>query len=183
MTRWFEADQALALARAGRHQEAHTLLAPRLPHGPATDSSGSKALYTMGVVKRLAGDLDAGLWFQRLALASAADGRGAELRRMRVLTEIGLALLDLQRPHEAVMPLEAALALSRQEQTHTSPDRTDILVGLARARLAAGRHAEARQLLLEADAFWRTFDPDNRDAKEAARWLGATSTHPPSSVR
>jgi hypothetical protein len=90
---------------------------------------------------------------------------------MRALTEIGLALLDLDTPEDAATALEQALSLSRQEQTHAAPDRADILVGLGRANLAQGRSAAARELLLEAHAFWRDFDPGNPEAKQAARWL------------
>ena len=66
------------------------------PHpGPPSGRSEIKALYAMGVAKRLAGDPSGALRFQQQALQSTAHGRGAELRRMRVLTEVGLALLDL----------------------------------------------------------------------------------------
>jgi hypothetical protein len=56
---------------------------------------------------------------------------------MRTLTEIGLTLLDLGRPREAVEPLERALGLSRQLQTQLAPDRADILAGLHRAKSAS----------------------------------------------
>jgi serine/threonine-protein kinase len=171
VTRWFETDHALALARAGKHRQAHELALSLLPDGQPSDSSGSRALYTMGVVRRLSGDASGALHFEQLALQSSVRGRGAELRRMRALTEIGLALLDLDRPDDAGRALEQALALSRQAQTHAAPDRADILVGLGRANLAQGRSAAARELLLEAHAFWRDFDPGTPDAKQAARWL------------
>ena len=61
---------------------------------------------------------------------------------MRALTELGLTLLDLQQPAPAAASLEEALTLSRQLQTHPSPDRRDILDGLARVKVAAGRSAE-----------------------------------------
>ena len=96
MTRWFQADQALALARAGRHRQAQELIEALLPEpGSPVDQSESKALYAMGVAKRLAGDSSGALGFQQQALQSIGSGRGAELRRMRALTEIGLTLLDL----------------------------------------------------------------------------------------
>jgi hypothetical protein len=90
---------------------------------------------------------------------------------MRILTETGLALLDLDEPREAARSLEQALTLSRREQTQASPERADILVGLGRANMARGSVAAACPLLLEADSFWRAFDAANSEAKEAARWL------------
>jgi serine/threonine-protein kinase len=173
VTRWFEADYGLALARAGKPGEASELIASLLPGGtpqPA-DSSASRALYAMGVARRLAGDAGAALRYQDLALESLARAGGAELRRMRALTERGLALLDLARPEDAARPLEEALALSREWQTHTAPDRADILVGLGRAQLALGRIAPGCEALRTAHAFWSDFDPGNRDARDAARWL------------
>ena len=134
VTRWFAADHGLALARAGRHRQAQELIEGLLPTpGSPVDTPGSKALYAMGVAKRLAGDASGALRFQQQALQTIVPGRSAELRRMRGLTEIGLTLLDLARPDEAARSLEQALILCRQLQTHTAPDRTDILDGLARA--------------------------------------------------
>jgi tetratricopeptide (TPR) repeat protein len=138
VTRWFQADQALALARAGRHRQAELVIEPLLPRaGSPIDPAEDKALYVMGVNKRLAGDCDAALRFQQQALGSMSQGRNADLRRMRTLTEIGLTLLDLGRPREAVEPLERALGLSRQLQTQLAPDRADILAGLHRAKSAS----------------------------------------------
>ena len=79
VTRQFEADHALALARAGRHREAEELLAALLPQpgGPAEDASETLALYSMGVAKRLVGDPGAALQLQRQALQSTRPDRGA----------------------------------------------------------------------------------------------------------
>jgi serine/threonine protein kinase/tetratricopeptide (TPR) repeat protein len=154
LTRSLRADQALALARAGRLREAETLLETVLPKpGSPVDSAGSQVLYAMSVVKRLANDAAGALRFGRLALQSTAREPRANLRRMRAMTEVGLALLDLAKADEAIAPLEEALALSRHGQTHLGPDRTDILVGLGLAKLTLGRAAEARGLLAEADGF------------------------------
>jgi hypothetical protein len=53
---------------------------------------------------------------------------------MRVLTEIGLAHLDLGSAAQARSALDEALDLSERLQTHPAPDRADILAGLARVR-------------------------------------------------
>jgi serine/threonine-protein kinase len=161
VSRWFEADHAIALARAGRHAEARQRAAALLPAGPPTDSSGGRALYVMGLTLRLAGDASGALRFQRLALQHATRGRMVEIRRMRTLTEIGLALLDLSRPDEAAAALEQALVISRHTQKRAAPDRADILLGLARAHVAGGRPAAARERRREADAVWRDLDPGN----------------------
>ena len=172
VTRWFEADEALALARAGRHGEADALVQRLLRDtSQQADSSAIRALYTMGVVRRLAGDAGGALRYQQLALQSLDRGRGAELRRMRALTESGLALLDLARPDEAARALDAALALSHQSQTHLGPDRADILIGLGRVHLSRGRSAAACERLATANAFWRDFNPAAREARDAAQWL------------
>ena len=85
------ADHGLALARAGRHRQAQELIETLLPKpGSPADKPASKALYTMGVAKRLAGDPGGALRLQQQALQTIAPGRSAELRRMRTLTEIGL---------------------------------------------------------------------------------------------
>jgi eukaryotic-like serine/threonine-protein kinase len=176
VTRAFQADQALALARAGKHHQAKEVIEALLPEpGSSVDQSGSRALYAMGVIKRLAGDANGALLFQQQALQSVDRGRSGEVHRMRVLTEVGLTRLDLAQPHEAVASLEQALELSRRSQPQMAPDRTDILVGLGRANLAAGRLAEAGQLLRSAEQFWRVFDPDNREAAEATVWLARAS--------
>ena len=53
-----------------------------------------------------------------------------------------------------------------------TPVRAATLTSLAQLRLAQGRAAEALSVARAADAFWRGFDPANRAAGEAARWLG-----------
>jgi len=137
VTRWCQADEALALARAGRHREAQALIEPLLPTaGSAIDALGSNALYIMGVTRRLGGDFDGALRVERKAVESFAQAPSADIRRMRALTELGLTLLDLERPDEAKVPLEQALTLSRRSQSHESPDRTEILEGLERATAA-----------------------------------------------
>ena len=52
---------------------------------------------------------------------------------MKILTEIGLTLLDLGRTKQAVTSLEDALAISRRLQIDSAPDRVDIVTALSRA--------------------------------------------------
>jgi eukaryotic-like serine/threonine-protein kinase len=172
VTRWFQGDEALALARAGRPREAQQLIEAILPQpGLPIDPAAAKALYVMGVSRRVAGDAASALQFQRRALESTRRDRSTDFRRMKALTEVGFALLDLHKPGRAVTPFEEALALSDRLQTEMAPDRADILIGLGRAKLATGRPSDACQLLRPAERFWRDFDPRNAQTGEATRWL------------
>ena len=140
VTRWFRADQALALAVAGRHRQAQELLEALIPEpGSAVDPAGNRALYTMGVVKRLAGEPGEALRYQQQALLSAATDRRAELLRMKVLTELGLGLLDRSKTDEAAASFRQALMLSQRLQNSTAPERRAILQGLVAANAGIER--------------------------------------------
>jgi serine/threonine-protein kinase len=135
VTRWFQADWALALARGGRRGEAENLLTPILPaSGEPVDWNGSKALYVMGVTKRLDGDAGAALELLERSLGWTPPARNADLRRMRTLMEIGLASIDLGKGDAAIDSLDRAQAISRQLQVPSAPDRADIEAALLRAR-------------------------------------------------
>jgi tetratricopeptide (TPR) repeat protein len=171
VTRWFQADEALALARSGRHREAEALAEALLAGaGPAT-SLGSRARYALGVSKRLSGDAEAALREQRAALTMLRAGSGATTLEVTVLIEIGLALLDLGRPAEATTALEQARDLSRPAQTHLAPDGADILMALGRAAFARGQIAQGCRPIRAAREFWRDFDDGTSEARAAARWL------------
>jgi tetratricopeptide (TPR) repeat protein len=90
-------------------------------------------MYVMGVTKRLEGDFKSALGFLRQSLGTTAPARTADLRRMRTLTEIGLTLLDLGQRDAAIDSLDRALAISRQQQVASAPDRADIEAALLRA--------------------------------------------------
>jgi hypothetical protein len=64
-----------------------------------------------------------------------------------------------------------ALELAKSLGLHPDPLQADARVGLARVHLKHSQPAHAVQLLQEADAFWRDFDPENSAARETARWL------------
>ncbi|MEO8258348.1 MAG: serine/threonine-protein kinase [Acidobacteriota bacterium] len=168
----FEADQALALARLGQYDDAQQIIGRILPRDPRPDDPlVARLRYVLGVGKRLQGEHAGALRLQQQALAAIGDGTGAALHRANVLKEAGLNLQELNRPAEAATLLEQALTLIQRWQSQPTPDRGDVLIGLGRARMAAGRLTEARSLLQEADRFWRGFDAGNRSAGEAARWL------------
>ena len=131
--------------RSGKWHDAEVLL-HRLPSGPdgPVDRADSRILYAMSVTARLAGRPAEALRLGRLALQRTPVERSAETARMRVLTAVGLASLDLGQQDEGAAALAQALRLSRQAQRADGPDRTDILVGLAR-RDALGRQVEAER--------------------------------------
>ena len=68
------------------------------------------------------------------SLDSTPPARNGDLRRMRTLTEIGLASLDLGKRDAAIDALDRALVISRQLQVSTAPDRADIEAALRRVR-------------------------------------------------
>ena len=127
VTRAFAVDQALALARLGRYDEAEQLIQEAAPRDPqAKDRLTARLRYVLGVVKRLRGEYSDAVRLQRHALASMHDGTTFELTRMNVLTEIGLNLQELARPAEAATFLEQALSLPgvrRLGRTPTAPTR------------------------------------------------------------
>jgi tetratricopeptide (TPR) repeat protein len=135
VTRSYQADRALALAHAGQLRQARSALESLLPDaGSPVDAAQSRALFVMGVVSRLTGDFTAALQFQHRALESIPANRSADLRRMKVLTEIGMTLLDLGQTRQAVTSLESALAISRRLQIDSAPDRADILTAVSRVK-------------------------------------------------
>jgi tetratricopeptide (TPR) repeat protein len=145
IARRFRADHALALAVSGRHRRAEDLLEALIPEpGSAADPAGNRALHTMGVVKRLAGDSGDALRYQQQALLSAATDRDAELLRMRTLTELGLGLLDRSKTDEAAASFRQALRLSQRLQSRTAPERRAILQGLATANARIERRTPNR---------------------------------------
>jgi serine/threonine-protein kinase len=172
VTRWFQTDEALALARTGDYRRAEQLMAGLVPSPPSRgDRLGGKALYVTGVARRLSGDPGAALRLQQRAVTMLSGDASTALHRMKALTEIGLTLLDLARPEEALTPLEEARSLSRRVQPHLGPDGADIMVGLGRAHLALDRPGAGCQSLRAADRFWRGFDGRAGEAQEAARLL------------
>ena len=133
-TRLVEATRGLGLARAGRYRDAREVLEPLLAAPvPPADRSVAMALYAKGVAERLSGDAASALRTEQRAL-TALTATGPAIRRMRVLTEIGLAHLDLGSAVQARSALDEAMDLSERLQTRPAPDRAEILAGLTRVR-------------------------------------------------
>jgi eukaryotic-like serine/threonine-protein kinase len=170
-------DRALALAYAGRVQDAKQ-------HGAAVTAvarAGSRrleqrALFVAGVTHRIAGDYALALSTQQQARAITAQleasGRGpGEVEDANVVREIGMLHVELDQPEAARPALEEAIARYGALYPHTTPDRAEALIALARLELSSGDAAGAVPLLLEADRAWSQLDPESRWAGEAAFWL------------
>ncbi|HSB19941.1 MAG TPA: protein kinase [Anaeromyxobacteraceae bacterium] len=166
-------DRALALAYLGDGAGARRQLddAEREHTGPARGRE-HKPLFVAGVLRRLAGEPAEAVRLHAAALGAVAPGPAAGRKRMGILAEKGLAELDAGADREALESLGAALEASGRLQSHPSPLRADVLVGLGRALMSQGKPKEALPLLQRADAFWRDLDPGSRWAGEAALRLG-----------
>jgi hypothetical protein len=91
---------------------------------------------------------------------------------MRVLTELGLNLVELGRYAEAVPHLTRALEIYPTKQSAVSPQRIDAMVALGRAHLGMGNAAKAMPYLEQAVEFWREFNAESRWAGDAGLWFG-----------
>ncbi len=127
-----------------------------------------RPLQALGVIQRLRGDYRNALATHQEVLRQVST----EWDRAGALADVGMAQLDLGEHRLALETLEQAATLYSRLQLQPSPAHADVLVGLGRARLGIGRAGDALPALAEADAFWRSFDEDNRWAGEAALWLG-----------
>jgi serine/threonine-protein kinase len=177
VSRLLHADLGLALARAGKLREARTLLREQQPSAPAAEASlaGSRVLHAASVASRLAGNAAEALHAGQLALKKTPAGQSADVSRMRALTAVGFAWLELGKPAKALAPFEDALRISRRVQSHTGPDRADVLLGMGRAQMLLRRPEAARPLFVEADRFWRAFDAGSSEARQLASWLARAS--------
>jgi serine/threonine-protein kinase len=165
-----QSKRAVALAFLGRVDEAYREVGPLNEPTPELKEL-DWPLYTLGLVQRLAGDVNVAIQTQQNALARIPAGSNSDWNRMRILRELGLAQVELHRNDEAVVTLQRVQALSKALEVDPSPATADAAVGLGRARLGLGNLAEALPELEVADHFWKGFDAKNRWAGEAAFWL------------
>ena len=158
---------ALAFARLGRPAAAKALLEAKTS---TLARNTAHAAYVEGIIERLLGRSAQALRAQTRAL-DRLRGRSDEThQRMRVLTEAGLAQLELGRLDDAQASFEAALPLFEALQTEVTPEWADALLGLARVHLDGNRPSAAEPLLARAEAFWKTHLPGSRWHAEALRW-------------
>ena len=151
ITRWFQADHALALARAGRHREAQELveaLAARA--GIAAGRVGEQGAVHHGRRQAARWRRAGALRFQQQALQIDRARPSAERDRMRALTEAGLALLDLAKPDQAAALARAGAdavpsgCSSRRRPTAPTSWRVSRAPGAPPMRGARAAHRAAR---------------------------------------
>jgi eukaryotic-like serine/threonine-protein kinase len=170
-------DRALALAYAGRVQDAkqHGAAVPAVARASSRRLE-QRALFVAGVTHRIAGDYALALSTQRQARAITAQlesgSRGAgEVDDANVVREIGMLHVELDQLEAARPALEEAIARYGALYPHTTPDRAEALMALARLKLSSGDAAGAVPLLEDADRAWSQLDPESRWAGEVAFWL------------
>jgi tetratricopeptide (TPR) repeat protein len=162
--------RALALAEVGRADEARDEVRALDALAEAHHESLSFD-WVAGRIARLGGRPDEAVVWQRHALEHLPADPTRQWYLMRVLVEMGLAEVDLGLPERAQKSLHDGLALSEAELRQDTPMRADAWLGVGRALAGQQRLEEAAQSLGRADAFWRSFDPENPAGAEAAEWL------------
>jgi tetratricopeptide (TPR) repeat protein len=163
----------MALAYAGDPRAARENLEDVVErYRRAKGASVSWVLQVRGTIERLAGDPAAALRSQQEALGAIEAGPKAARERIRVLTELGLAQVELGQHDAAAASLEEALASARATLRRTTPVQAEALVGLGRAHAARGRARDAAAAFEEAHRFWQGFDRESPWARDAARRLG-----------
>jgi tetratricopeptide (TPR) repeat protein len=161
--------RAHSLAALGRADEAlRELDTIDRTHRARGYGTRERHLLWMAEARRVAGDPRGAL--SALDEAGALSGVPSPPAKFRTAAETGLNLLVLGDAAAALPELERALALHQAQIDRITPARSDVLIGLGRARLQLRQAGEALAPLQQADAFWRDFDPDNRWAGEAAYW-------------
>jgi serine/threonine-protein kinase len=161
---------ALALAHLGRLDAAAAALS--IGRDPSVKPQSTMWMrHVEGTVARLAGRHAEAIASQSAALELIQPGPKADWDRMRVLMELGLAQLGDGKHDAARESLTKARGLFETLRAKSHPAYAETLVALAQLDIARHQHARAIGLLQNADAFWRSFDADNRGAGEAALWL------------
>ncbi|HXJ92028.1 MAG TPA: protein kinase [Terriglobia bacterium] len=168
--------RAHAMAYLGRIAEAKEMLKPVLEQYRSTYRDANfrpyLPLHVLGIVYRFGGDYESALQTQQQALTMIPDGPIADVGRMPIVAELGLAQVELGRYDEAGKWLEQANTLFRKVQLQMTPHQAEVLVGLGRVHLSLGNATQAQSFFAAANSFWREFDPASRWAGEALLWSG-----------
>jgi tetratricopeptide (TPR) repeat protein len=163
----------LALVQLGKFSAAQAEITRALEGFPPGSRSKHQAMRHQGTLLRLQGRAAESIpWFEQAIAAATRDALDRQDRAI-AFSELGLARLALGDTGAAEESFSKAETLFVQFQPQfTTPARSDLLIGTARAQMQRGKFIEALPTLQKADAFWREFAPQTRWAGEAALWLG-----------
>ncbi len=167
------ASLGLALAHVGRFEEAEQQLRLALTEAEPGTRPHHQAQRHLATLFRLQGRSRESLPLLEQAVAAASVVRMQRNDHATGLVESGLARLELGELARAQEFFDRAEASFNEFQPRfVTPQRADLLIGMARVRMQQREFAAALPLLRKADAYWRDFDPQSRWAGEAALWLG-----------
>jgi tetratricopeptide (TPR) repeat protein len=163
------------LTRMGRLTEADGLFA-RLQARPSSDPR-EEALTRMrlGHLRSAQGQYDQALALLRGAVDYfATQSPRIELARaLDLLGEAQVAAHDADpQVTQALATYMQAESLFEASQPNLSPDRAEVLTGLARTYLTLGRAEEAVAAATKAVNFWKSFDTGDRGTGAALLWQG-----------
>lgn len=116
---------------------------------------------------RLQGDWLAGLTAAREALERGTATDAPAALRAHAHTELGLLLLETGDLADATEHLEQAERLYEQVQLQPSVLNADLLLGLGRLHLLAGRRDAARQQFSQVESLWARSNPGSRWHEQA----------------
>jgi serine/threonine-protein kinase len=163
---------ATALAYSGRLKEARAEVDDELDRYRAAEPLFRyRGLHSAGIIRRLAGEIDAASALQAEALAALPD---EPVHRYRIAgVRLELARLSVEK-HEYVRALEMLDKLPNivAHETVSTPDGAERSFVVGRALYGDGRLNDALAALTRAHVFWRTHAQDSRRAAEVEYWLG-----------
>ena len=153
-------------------------VAPHIAAVAPTSALPARVALARGTIARQRGDLAAALQHLQPLADSSDPAPKRQRERMRAWAQIGLMQLDQGVPAQAIASFDRALNAFERLETKVTPARADALVGLGRAHLALGDAVKALPPLVQADQFWRGFDPASPAATTAAEWLARARAGP-----
>lgn len=169
-----ELDHAQAVALTGDAPRALALLEPVAERRRKGEAALHPVLRVQALAHRLAGRPQQALALAQQALPAFRGAAtrphatvAAQVALAEALAEIGQAQLAAHDAAAAEAPLTEALQILARTQAAATPLRADLQLALARAHLARGDHAAAREQAGRAAEFWQAFGPDRPQAAEA----------------
>jgi tetratricopeptide (TPR) repeat protein len=160
---------ALSLADAGQITRAQEMIDAVLAEARASNVIAFVPFYAAGHVARLRGDTSIAI--DQLQRAVDAGRSSFASDRADALVELGLALIDAKRDAEALTTLQQAEAIYLAISSAVKPIRAEGMLGLSQLMHRRGEMEAALERARHADEFWRSYMPQNAEARKSARWL------------